>query len=122
MLLLKNEEDFVDKTNPQIRIGFVHVVERETDDVAHNLKMQSLKIIQKYKSVDWLSFEPIFHLKKIDKQFQYMNKKRFDVAIIIGETELKENKIQVKNLHSAEQITVSLNDNLESLVNFFKKK
>ena len=58
--------------------------------------------------------------KNLKKQLQYADRKNTDLAIIIGENEIKENKILVKKLKSKkENDQVSIQK--ENLVNEIKK-
>ncbi len=47
---------------------------------------------------------------KMDKQFKYAEKKNIPFAVIIGSKEMETNNAVVKNLKSAEQQTISLNE------------
>ncbi|WP_448587482.1 histidine--tRNA ligase [Thermocrinis sp.] len=46
----------------------------------------------------------------LKKQLELANRLRADYAVIVGEDEVKEENISVKNLHTGEQIKVSLKD------------
>ena len=56
----------------------------------------------------------LFHeASKLDKQFKYAEKKRIPYIIIVGEKELADDSITIKNLGSGTQETISrkeLND------------
>ncbi len=53
--------------------------------------------------------------RSVKKQLSYANDIKADYAVIVGERELKEGKIAVKNLSSQEQMTMSLEDFLGTL-------
>lgn len=54
--------------------------------------------------------EVFFDSKKIGDQLKYASKKGFKFAVIAGTDEVNENSVQLKNLGTGEQQTVSLND------------
>lgn len=54
--------------------------------------------------------EVFFDSKKIGDQLKYASKKGFKFAIIAGTNEVNENSVQLKNLGTGEQQTVSLNN------------
>lgn len=60
--------------------------------------------------------EVYFEPKKFIKQMRYAHKKGFTLAIIGGENELSQDMIVVKNLQSGEQLTVSLDKIVDSVI------
>ena len=46
--------------------------------------------------------------KSVGSMFKFANKHGFEYAIMIGEEELKENQVKIKNLKTQEQYFVSL--------------
>ena len=42
--------------------------------------------------------------------FKFANKHGFEYAVMIGEEELKENKVKIKNLNTQEQCFVNIDD------------
>jgi len=52
---------------------------------------------------------------KIDKQFKYADKKSIPFAIVIGEEEMKNNSVTLKNLASREQITLPIDEVITKL-------
>ena len=52
---------------------------------------------------------------KLKKQFSYCDKKNIPYMCIIGESELKEHKISLKNMKNAEQISLTLEEIIEIL-------
>ena len=52
---------------------------------------------------------------KLDKQFKYADKKSIPFAIVVGEEEIKNNTVTLKNLASREQVTLSLDDCIAKL-------
>ena len=58
--------------------------------------------------------------KNLKKQLQYADRKKIELAIIVGENEFNENKLVIKKLNSSkenDQITININD----LINEIKK-
>lgn len=51
--------------------------------------------------------------EKIDKQLKYADKKQIQSVVIIGETELAEDKVTLKNLKERTQVSLSVNDFLK---------
>lgn len=54
---------------------------------------------------------------KLDKQFKYADKKSIPYAIVIGEEEVKNNTVTLKNLFTREQVT----EKLENILNILRK-
>lgn len=52
---------------------------------------------------------------KLEKQFKYADKKSIPFAIVVGEEEVKNNTVTLKNLASREQITISLDEMVSKL-------
>ncbi len=52
---------------------------------------------------------------KFDKQFKYADKKNIPFVCIIGETELQEKKLSIKNLQTGKQFLVEINEAFELL-------
>jgi histidyl-tRNA synthetase len=52
---------------------------------------------------------------KLDKQLKFADKKQFNFAIIIGDTELSTNSVTVKNLKEKQQQTLKIEDFLEKI-------
>ncbi len=66
-------------------------------EIADELRKQGLKV----------SLYP--DAKPLKKQFDYADKKNIDWVVIVGEDEVKENKITVKNMKTGEQNKIELN-------------
>ena len=47
---------------------------------------------------------------KVGKQFMYADKRQIQYAVIVGETEMNEDKFSLKNLLSGEQTLLSFED------------
>jgi histidyl-tRNA synthetase len=62
-----------------------------------------------------INTELYYTAAKLDKQFKYAESKSIPFAIIVGETEVKDGTVQLKNLATREQETVSLTDLAEKL-------
>jgi histidyl-tRNA synthetase len=52
---------------------------------------------------------------KLGKQLDYANKKSIPWVIILGEDELKENKVLLKNMKTSEQETLALEEVVKKL-------
>jgi histidyl-tRNA synthetase len=52
---------------------------------------------------------------KLKKQMNYANDKQIKFVALIGENEMKENKVSLKNMESGEQVLVEIND-LENVI------
>jgi histidyl-tRNA synthetase len=55
--------------------------------------------------------------KKVAKQLTYANKKGIPFVIIIGEDEVKQNKVMVKNMKSGEQSLLSIDEAIQIISN-----
>lgn len=62
-----------------------------------------------------INVEFYYSAAKLDKQFKYAESKGIPFAIIVGETEVKDGTVQLKNLATREQETIVLGDLLEKL-------
>lgn len=54
--------------------------------------------------------------KKFKAKISYANKLSIPYAMFLGEDEIKEEKVTVKNMYTGEQITVSLDDAIETMI------
>lgn len=54
--------------------------------------------------------------KKFKAKISYANKLSIPYAMFLGEDEIKEDKVTVKNMYSGEQVTVSLDDAVETMI------
>ena len=79
-----------------------------------------LPIVQKLRSLK-INTDFDFLGKGISKNLDYCNKQGILFAGIIGENELKENNLTLKNLISGEQIKIKLNE-LEKIKELIDKK
>ena len=62
-----------------------------------------------------INVEFYYSAAKLDKQFKYAESKGIPFAIIVGETEVKDGTVQLKNLATREQETIVLGDLSEKL-------
>ena len=62
-----------------------------------------------------IATEVYFEPKKFIKQMKYANKKGFEIAIIAGENEFSQDNVVIKNLRTGEQLTVSLDNVVDSV-------
>lgn len=81
--------------------------------VVSNLTLEAIKLTEELRS-EGISCEFDFTNKKFGKQFEKASKLA-KFAVILGEDELKNNVISVKNLETSEQKTVSRTEALELL-------
>lgn len=58
--------------------------------------------------------------KSLKSQIKYADKIKCDYMIIIGESEIAENKVSLKNMTNGEQIDISL-DSLEDIISYIKE-
>jgi Histidyl-tRNA synthetase len=54
---------------------------------------------------------------KLDKQFKYADRKGIPYALVIGEDEVKNNTVTLKNLSTREQVTLPVSEAISSLKN-----
>jgi len=54
---------------------------------------------------------------KMGKQFKYASRKNIKFVMVIGENEIKENKVALKNMESGEQVGVSLEEGINKISN-----
>lgn len=117
--LIKDEDEQLNFKNP-IKIGLICISKGCSDLDIENIKLKFFEIIQKLQN-DKMSFEMIFGNRKMEKQFEYLDKviimkilflliikKNFDYALVIGHEELQLNEGQLKNLKSRESEKVDL--------------
>jgi histidyl-tRNA synthetase len=81
-----------------------------------DLQGQSLKVASKLREAGINTELYPDPTDKIDKQFKYAGKKGIPFAIVIGEEELKNNTVTLKNLNSREQITLPLSEAISKLI------
>jgi histidyl-tRNA synthetase len=61
----------------------------------------------------------LFHENaKMDKQMKYANKRNIPYVIILGESELQENTVSIKNLASGQQEKVEAGELLGKITNY----
>jgi histidyl-tRNA synthetase len=75
----------------------------------------SFKLAREIRSKGFNVTTYIQRHKNIKKQMKYADKMKFDIVIILGENELKEDKITLKHLPTRRQLTLSRSNYLESL-------
>ncbi|MBI4399669.1 histidine--tRNA ligase [Candidatus Micrarchaeota archaeon] len=81
--------------------------------VSESVKYKAISIAQEIRNLG-ISCEVDLLNKKLGKQMEYCDKKSIPYALILGEKELLENKIKVKNMKSGEEKFLSI-DRLEEL-------
>jgi len=80
-----------------------------------SLQGQALKVAQSLRSVGINTELYPDPTDKLDKQFKYADKKTIPFAIVIGEEEVKNNTVTLKNLATREQITLPLDEVITKL-------
>lgn len=75
MLILDEEDDWAsgEKENIKIGIGFIWQ-DAQASELNNTLKFKAIEIPTWFSNDKRLTFEPVYHLNKIDKQLQYFNK------------------------------------------------
>ncbi len=84
--------------------------------------LQALKIMNQVRGMNY-SCELYPDAAGLKKQFKYADDKKIAFVAIIGENEMKENKVKLKNMKSGEEKEISFNGNefIEGLSQFFTK-
>ncbi len=110
ILLIKKEKEELIKEKCDIYIGSLNEEAiLKISKIANNLRKQNL-IVQ----TDLLN-------RTVKSQMKYANKINSSFSCIIGEDELKNNKVNIKNMFSKEIFNVSLNNFEEEFINIFRK-
>lgn len=78
---------------------------------------ESLKVTQLLRNAN-ICTEMAFERKKLAKQFKFADQKKIPFVIVLGEEEIVNKSVTVKNLKEGSQETVKLDE----LVNYFKNK
>ncbi|MCB9813604.1 MAG: histidine--tRNA ligase [Pseudomonadales bacterium] len=71
---------------------------------------QTLKIAKKLRQANIKTELYPDHTDKIAKQFKYANKKKIPYAIVIGEEEMTQNKVSLKNLQTRDQEMLNIEE------------
>ena len=110
ILLIKKEKEELIKEKCDIYIGSLNEEAiLKISKIANNLRKQNL-IVQ----TDLLN-------RTVKSQMKYANKINSSFSCIIGEDELKNNKVGIKNMLSKEIFNVSLNNFEEEFIEIFRK-
>jgi histidyl-tRNA synthetase len=84
--------------------------------ITETVKTEALKIAQ-YLRNEGVSAEFEIMGRKMGKALEDANKRKIDYAIIVGERELKENTVVLKDLKKREQATIPITSLLEKIKN-----
>jgi histidyl-tRNA synthetase len=84
--------------------------------ITETVKTEALKIAQTLREQD-ISVEFELMGRKMGKALEDADKRNLDYAIIVGERELKENTVVIKDLKKREQTTVSITNLFEKIKN-----
>lgn len=99
---------------------FPKSISRSTEAIFFNLGENECKfafgIMQKCR-MENISCEMYYENAKMNKQFKYASGKNILYAIIIGSKEMEENKCEVKNLATGEQISLHMDELIPFLKN-----
>ena len=77
---------------------------------------KSIEIATKLRS-EGINTQIYTNKAKIKNQFKYASKLNVPYVIVIGEDEIKENKLSLKNMVTGEQITTTIDDTIKILKN-----
>ena len=99
ILKIKNE---INNTN-----AFVYIIPM-------NNKIESLKIAGNLRKQN-INVDIEMNNRKLKKSLDYANKENIPFVIILGEDELKENKVIIKSMKTNSQITVDIDKIVENL-------
>ncbi|HLW30113.1 MAG TPA: histidine--tRNA ligase [Brumimicrobium sp.] len=103
--VLTELELFPEDINQTLEFLFINFGEKEAD--------YALPILQKLRNSQ-IPAEMYPDNAKVKKQFKYADDRKAKHTVIIGESEIEKKEITVKEMHSGEQVTMSLDS-------FFKK-
>ncbi|MDD2181102.1 MAG: histidine--tRNA ligase [Bacilli bacterium] len=78
-----------------------------TDDLSYAINISSEFINENIKT------QIYFENKKFKNKISYANKNKINYVIFLGEDEITQKKVAIKNLESGEQTTLDLNDAIE---------
>ena len=78
----------------------------ETLSLAEKLRSNNIKVLIEMK-------------KKLNKSLDWANRNNIPYVIVLGENEIKENKINIKNMKTGENILVNL-DNIDEIIRVIK--
>ncbi len=106
--VLLNTNKFPEMTHQSTRLLFVNFGETETEYI--------LPLLKQIRQAD-INAEIYPEQVKMKKQFSYANQKNIPFVAVVGEQEIEQNTIQLKNMESGEQQTFKLED----LIAFLKQ-
>jgi histidyl-tRNA synthetase len=84
--------------------------------ITEELKPEALKIAQQLRS-EGVTVEFEIMGRKMTKALEDADKRKADFAVIVGERELKEGAVVLKNLASREQVTVAISELAQKIKN-----
>jgi len=99
--VLTELELFPENINQTLEFLFINFGEKEADF--------ALPILQKLRNASVPS-EMYPESAKLKKQFKYADDKNAKHTVVIGESEIKNNEVTVKEMQSGEQVTMSVDD------------
>lgn len=78
--MLDEEDGWKTNENEYLKIGIAFVREKDSgEEMDSELKLKGIEIQRLFGNEVKITFEAAYHLNKIEKQFQYFDKVRFDV-------------------------------------------
>jgi len=104
IILALHEQRFLSKIEEQKRIMIIPIQE--------TMKGEALKISQMLRDADF-TVEVEVMGRKMAKALEDADRRKMDYAVIIGERELKEGAVVVRDLKKREQKTIKIKDTLE---------
>lgn len=99
--VLTELELFPENINQTLAFLFINFGEKEADF--------ALPILQKLRNAS-VPAEMYPESAKLKKQFKYADDKNAKHTVVIGESEIKNNEVTVKEMQSGEQVTMSVDD------------
>lgn len=75
----------------------------------------ALPLLKKFRNLG-IKSEIFPEAGKMKKQFSYANKKEIPFMVIIGEEEMSQNKITLKNMNSGEQILLTVDEAIKAIL------
>ena len=87
-----------------------------------NLTLERMKILNELWDAG-IKAEMLYNeVPRLDKQNDYINKQKIPLAIFIGEDEIKNNKIKLKNLNEKTEVNIDRQDMIEKIKDILKLK
>ncbi|KAL4441367.1 hypothetical protein ABPG74_013662 [Tetrahymena malaccensis] len=107
LLLQDDDPKLKEFEKKKIKIGIVPVLGKQniSDEFERNLKLYCVNLMNSIAD-EQIEVQLVLHTSKMDKQMEYLLKNDFKWGIFIGESEVKEKKVSIKNLLDRESFTI----------------